>query len=103
MAIAMLSAIYGHLTQDRWWKKRLIFCAAILFAIIGNAGRLVSIMVIARLFGQEVAGGTYHAISGYLSFPFALAAMLLFGKLINLRFGQVKLASVVKEKISYDY
>ncbi len=103
MAISMLAAIYGHLTQDRLWKKLAIFAAAILFAIIGNAGRLVSIMVIARLFGQEVAGGTYHSISGYLSFPFAIGAMLLFGKLINLRFGEVKNLGATKETISYDY
>ena len=37
MAIAMLSALYGHFTQDRLWKKLAIFAAALLFAIIGNA------------------------------------------------------------------
>jgi exosortase len=103
MAISMLSAIYGHLTQDRLWKKLLIFAAAIVFAIIGNAGRLVSIMVVARLFGQQIAGGPFHAISGYLSFPFAIAAMLLFGKLINLRFDDVKNVTAAKETVSYDY
>jgi exosortase len=92
MAIAMLSAIYGHLTQDRLWKKLSIFAAAIVFAVIGNAGRLVSIFVVARLFGQDLAAGPYHAISGYLSFPFAIAAMLLFGKLINLKSAEVKKA-----------
>src|SRR5437016_4284485 len=55
MAIAMLSAVYGHLSQDRLWKKLAIFAAALLFAIIGNTGRLVSIIVIARLFGQDLA------------------------------------------------
>lgn len=103
MAIAMLSAIYGHLTQDRLWKKVLIFAAAVLFAIIGNAGRLVSIMVVARLFGQEVAGGPFHAISGYLSFPFALAAMILFGKLINLRLHRGSATTQAKEAVTYDY
>lgn len=85
MAIAMLSAIYGHFAQDRLWKKLVIFAAAIVFAIIGNTGRLVSIMVMARFFGQDLAGGPYHWISGYLSFPFAIGAMLLFGKLLNIR------------------
>jgi len=85
MAIAMLSAIYGHFKFDRFWKKVAIFAAALLFAIIGNAGRLVSIFVAARFFGQDLAGGPYHAISGYLSFPFALTAMILFGMLLNLR------------------
>jgi exosortase len=103
MAIAMLSAIYGHFTQDRLWKKLAIFAAAILFAIIGNAGRLVSIMVVARLFGQDLAGGPYHVISGYLSFPFAIAAMLLFGKLLNLKPKRVKAAITAKESVSYDY
>src|SRR5262249_5867229 len=41
MAIAMLSAIYAHYTQDRLWKKLAIFATALLFAMVGNAGRLV--------------------------------------------------------------
>ena len=80
MAIAMISAIYGHFTQDRLWKKLALFAGSIFFAITGNAGRLVSIFGIARFFGQDLAGGTYHIISGYLSFPFAIAAMVIFGK-----------------------
>jgi exosortase len=103
MAIAMLSAIYGHLTQDRLWKKLLIFAAALLFAIIGNAGRLVSIFVVARLFGQDLAGGPYHTISGYLSFPFAIGAMLLFGKLLNIKPARVKSAALQSDPVSYDY
>lgn len=103
MAIAMLSAIYAHITQDRLWKKLLIFAAAILFAIIGNAGRLVSIFLVARLFGQNLAGGPYHSISGYLSFPFAIAAMVLFGKLINLKPAEIKKAALNKESVDHDY
>jgi len=107
MAIAMLSAIYGHLTQDRLWKKVLIFGAALLCAIIGNAGRLVSIFVVAALFGQDIAGGPYHNISGFLSFPFAIGAMLLFGKLLNLKpremQKQVSRVATTKEHVQYDY
>lgn len=99
MAIAMLSAIYAHITQDRLWKKLSIFAAAVIFALIGNAGRLVSIFVVARLFGQNLAGGPYHSISGYLSFPFAIAAMMLFGKLINLRPAEIKKAAPPKESV----
>ncbi|HEX4639160.1 MAG TPA: exosortase/archaeosortase family protein [Chthoniobacterales bacterium] len=84
MAIAMLAAVYGHFTQDRLWKKLAIFAGALLFAVIGNAGRLVSIFAFARFFGEDLAGGPYHAVSGYLSFPFAIAAMVLFGMLLNI-------------------
>lgn len=103
MAIAMLSAVYGHLSQNRLWKKLAIFAAALLFAIIGNTGRLVSIIVIARVFGQDLAGGPYHMISGYLSFPFAIAAMLLFGKLLNINAKSSKGVTTAKESVSYDY
>src|SRR5882762_9968184 len=68
MAIAMFSAIYGHLTQNRLWKKLAIFVAALLFAVIGNAGRLISVFVVGRFFGQDLAGGPYHAVSGFISF-----------------------------------
>lgn len=103
MAIMMLSAIYGHLTQDRLWKQVLIFLAAVFFAIVGNAGRLVSIFIVARLFGQDLAGGPYHTISGYLSFPFAIGAMLLFARLLNLKATRLKAATVARERVSYDY
>ena len=83
MAIAMLSAIYGHFVFKQLWKKILIFAAALLFAVIGNAGRLVSIFAAAKFFGQDLAGGPYHAISGYLSFPFAILAMILFGTMLK--------------------
>ena len=96
MAIAMLSAIYGHFTQDRLWKKLAVFGAAILFAIIGNTGRLVSIMVMARFFGQDLAGGPYHWLSGYLSFPFSIGAMVLFGKLLNIGSKKTKPAPVAE-------
>ena len=103
MAIAMLAAIYGHFSQDRLWKKMVLFAGSLFFAIVGNAGRLVSIFAVGRLFGQDLAGGPYHIISGYLSFPFAIAAMFLFGKLLNLESGRFKRLAVEKEKVSYDY
>jgi len=103
MAITMLSAIYAHFWQDRLWKKLCVFAAAILFAIAGNAGRLVSIFAVGRFFGQDLAGGPYHMLSGYLSFPFAIGAMLVFGKLLNLRPARLKQIATQKDAVSYDY
>src|SRR5437588_7320713 len=102
MAIAMFSAIYGHLTQDKLWKKVAIFVASLLFAVVGNAGRLVSVFVVGRFFGQDLAGGPYHAVSGFISFTCAFIAMVLFGKLLNLKFAAVKPAAS-KDSPTYDY
>jgi exosortase len=103
MAIAMFSAIYGHLTQNKLWKKLAIFAAALLFAVIGNAGRLVSVFVVGRFFGQDLAGGPYHAMSGFISFTCAFIAMILFGKLLNIKLGPVKQAASPKDAPTYDY
>jgi exosortase len=103
MAIAMLSTIYGHFALAKFWKKLVLFCASLLFAIIGNAGRLVTIFIVGKFFGQDLAGGPYHNISGYLSFPFALVAMVVFGKLLNIKLPSLKQVASTKEAATYDY
>jgi len=84
MAMVMVTAIYVHLTQTKLWKKGVILFFSTGFAIIGNAGRIVSIFIVAKLFGAPFAGGTYHEASGYVSFPIALGAMLLLSRLLDL-------------------
>lgn len=97
MAIAMFSAIYGHFTLDRFWKKFVLFAASLLFAIIGNAGRLISVFIVGRFFGQNLAGGPYHAVAGFISFTCAFIAMILFAKLLNIKLPSAKPPALAKE------
>ena len=85
MAMTMITALYVHLTQDKLWKKLLIFCASAVFAIIGNAGRIFTIVLVAKYWDPRFASGMYHDYSGFIFFPIALAAMLAFGALVNWR------------------
>jgi exosortase len=86
MAITLMTAIFAHLTQNRLWKQLLLFAASAPVAVVGNVARIVIIMVVAKCFGQNVAGGWFHDISPYLvSFPFAFGALCLLHKLINWR------------------
>jgi len=82
-AMAMLTAIYVHLTQDRLWKKIVIFAFSVVFAVVGNIGRLFSVVLVAKFIDPKLAAGIYHDYSGYLFFPIALLAMFLFSKLVN--------------------
>lgn len=84
MAMVMVTAIYVHLTQTKLWKQLTILFFSTGFAIIGNAGRIVSIFIVAKYFGAKFAGGSYHEVSGYVSFPIALAAMLLLSTVLDL-------------------
>lgn len=86
MAITLMTAVFAHLTQDTLWKKIVLFASSVPVAIIGNLARLTSIMIIAKCFGQAVAGGWFHEISAYVvSFPFAFAALCVVNKLLNWR------------------
>lgn len=85
MAMTMITALYVHLTQDKLWKKILIFCASAIFAIIGNAGRIFTIVLVAKYWDPKIASGMYHDYSGFIFFPIALAAMLAFGAMVNWR------------------
>jgi exosortase len=84
MAITLMTAVFAHLTENRLWKQIVLFAASVPVAIIGNIARLVSIMLVAKCFGQTVAGGWFHDISAYLvSFPFAFGALCLVHKALN--------------------
>lgn len=83
-AMTMLTAAYVHVTQDRIWKQLVIFCGSVLFAIVGNVGRIFTIILVARFYDPGVAGGLYHDYSGFIFFPIAVLAMLGCSKLVNL-------------------
>jgi exosortase len=82
-AMAMITAIFVHVTQDRLWKKTMIFAFSVVFAIIGNIGRLFTVVLVAKFVDPTLAAGIYHDYSGWFFFPVALIAMYLFSQLVN--------------------
>jgi len=106
IAMTMITAIYVHIVEKQMWKKLTIFGLSVLFAIIGNAGRIFTIIIIAKLGFPEFAGGLYHEYSGFIFFPIALAVMVLTSKLLNLKLHEVKSGArtpTSPEKVTYDY
>ena len=96
-AMSMLTAVYVHLTQDVFWKKAVIFGASLVFAIVGNIGRLFTVILFARFISPELAGGMYHDYSGFLFFPIALLAMTGFARLVNLDWQRVAAVAMKPE------
>ena len=84
-AMTMLTAAYVYLTQNRFWKQALIFICSVGFAIIGNVGRIFTVVLVAKYYDPEFASGLYHDYSGYVFFPIAVVAMLAFARLVNFR------------------
>jgi exosortase len=84
MAMTMLSALYVHFTQKTLWKKLLIFCTALPFAVIGNIVRVFTIVLVARFISPGIGTGPWHDISGFIvTIPIALTLMVRMGDLLN--------------------
>jgi len=97
-AMTMLTAVYVHLTQDRLWKKLLIFAASLLFAIIGNVGRIFTVLIVAKFISPELAGGLVHDYSGFIFFPIAVLMMTGFSRLVNLPWKDLMKSLVEREE-----
>ena len=83
MAMITLTALYVHFTQRELWKKATIFAGSIVFAVIGNIGRIFTVILVARFISPNIAGGLYHDYSGFIFFPIAVSAMVGFSNLLN--------------------
>ena len=113
MAMTTLSALYVHFTQRETWKQWVIFGCSIVFALIGNVGRVFSVVLVARFISEKFAGGLYHDYSGFVFFPIAVGAMVGFSKLLNMDWKRVATDAVKPEAprpgrksegpVSYDY
>ncbi len=67
-ALAALTAGYASLMLRGAWRQWLLFACAIPLAVLGNMVRIITIAIVARLFGQKVGTGFYHDYSGYITF-----------------------------------
>jgi exosortase len=83
MALTLIAAVYGYLVHTEWWKRAVLFLISFPLAIVANTFRVASIVLIAEWFDPEFAGDLYHHYSGFLFFPFGLAALVLVSKAMN--------------------
>jgi exosortase len=89
MALTTVTAAYAYVTQNRQWKRWVLFLAAAPLAVLGNTIRVLSIAMVAQVYGQDVASKAYHDYSGYIVFGVALSAMVLVGVALNFPYRKV--------------
>jgi exosortase len=89
MALTTVTAAYAYVTQPVQWKRWFLFCCAAPLAVLGNLARVISIALVAQVYGMEFANKVYHDWSGFILFPVALTAMVVIGLLLNLPYRQL--------------
>jgi exosortase len=95
MAMTMLAALYVHFALAEAWQQFVVFAGSIFFALIGNIARLFTVVLVAKWWDPEIAGGLYHDYSGFVFFPIAVLAMVTFGNVLSRDWSQTR-ASLVK-------
>jgi exosortase len=89
MALTTVTAFYGYVTQRAQWKRWVLFLSAMPLAVLGNLSRVLSIALVAEVYGQDLATKVYHDWSGFILFPVALTAMVIIGVLLNFPYRRV--------------
>ncbi|MES2706501.1 MAG: exosortase/archaeosortase family protein [Verrucomicrobiota bacterium] len=82
VALMLVTYIYGMIVHKKWSERLFIFAACVPIAIIANAVRVTSILVVAK-FDIEFAKSTWHDYSGFLSFGAALGLLMLMSTLMR--------------------
>lgn len=76
VALMLVTYVYGMIVHKKWSERLLIFAVCIPVAIVANAVRVTSILVVAKDH-FEFAKTTWHDYSGFLSFGAALGLLML--------------------------
>lgn len=85
LAMTALMGAYAWHSQPTQPKKWLLFACSVPVALFANIVRILLVVLVAALFGQERALGLWHDYSGYPVFVVGILLMLLLDKLFNLR------------------
>ncbi|MGC6464481.1 MAG: exosortase/archaeosortase family protein [Akkermansiaceae bacterium] len=86
MALVMIAAVYANYTQKKLWKKALLFASSFPLAIVGNFGRIFTILLLAQFGMEDFAKKTYHDWAGLLLFfPIALSGLYLVDYILNFK------------------
>ncbi|MBM3254108.1 MAG: exosortase/archaeosortase family protein [Candidatus Omnitrophica bacterium] len=83
ISLTALGALYAHLAKISLIKKIILFSVSIPLALLANIIRIVLLLIVAFVYGSEVATGKFHDFSGFLLFIFALIGLVIVERTIS--------------------
>lgn len=85
LAMTALMGAYAWVSQPTQAKKWILFACSVPVALVANIFRILLVVLVAALFGQDRAMGLWHDWSGYPVFVVGILLMLAIDKLLNFR------------------
>jgi exosortase len=89
MALTTVTAAYAYVTQHIQWKRWVLFLSALPLAVLGNLVRVLSVALVAQVYGKEAAMKYHDYSAGYIVFGVALSTMVIIGLLLNFDYRRV--------------
>lgn len=76
LALLATGTLFAYFQKGGGWRRAAVLLGALPIAILGNAVRLLLVIVAAERRGVEWASGPFHDMTGYVVYAVALAALL---------------------------
>lgn len=83
ISLTALGALYAYLAKISKIRRVVLFLVSIPLALVANVIRIVLLLIVAFVYGSEVATGKFHDISGFLLFIIALAGLIITGRILS--------------------
>jgi exosortase A len=83
ISLTALGALYAYLIKTSKVKKTALFLLSIPIALFVNIVRIIMLLLVAFVYGSEVATGKFHDFSGFLLFGFAFAGLFIAGRMLS--------------------
>jgi exosortase len=85
LALLATGALFAYFQKGGAWRRAAVLLAATPIALLGNAVRLLLVIVAADRRGVVWASGTFHDVTGYVVYAVALAALVGLRRLLTPR------------------
>ena len=85
LAMLATGVLLASLLSRGWWRRVLLVLLAVPMALIGNAVRITLLVLMAHYVGVKQALGTFHDVSGYLTYGISVVGLLTFWALLEPR------------------
>jgi len=82
ISLTAIACLIGWAAERSWLRRTIIVAAALPIAVALNGIRVAATGLACEAWGPQMATGTWHELTGWITFAVAIAALMLFQRLL---------------------
>ncbi len=83
ISLVALAVVFAYFSQKTTFKRILLVISAFPIAVVANAARVTGTGILAHHYGDSVAQGFFHGLSGWILFVATLICLFVIGSLLS--------------------